>query len=107
VLANGMEMMAVVEPLTLKPFWDRISRRLIHFAGSMFKDRAADEDSSPYVRKGRLPMEDRHKNPAAQDPDVEPWTDLEVPWFSWLLWPCVTLVVLGIGAFLRERWRTW
>jgi len=52
-------------------------------------------------------MEDRYKNPGAQDPDVEPWMDLEVPWFSWLLWPCVITAGLGLGALLREQWRTW
>ncbi len=45
--------------------------------------------------------------PPTYPPGFEPPTDIDVPWYAWLLWPVAVMSAIGIGALLFRGCVTW
>jgi hypothetical protein len=52
-------------------------------------------------------MEDPAERPPTYPPGFEPPTDIDVPWYAWVLWPVAVMAAIGVGALFFRGCATW
>ncbi len=52
-------------------------------------------------------MELPGEEPETHAPGFEPPTDVDVPWYAWLLWPLAAVVALVAGSLLFRSCMSW
>jgi hypothetical protein len=52
-------------------------------------------------------MDDPGDEPPSYPPGFEPPTDVNVPWYAWVMWPFAVMAALAVAALLFKGCLGW